>query len=132
MTGMIIILIGVGLTALEVGIFVFSCLCCRDTIKGTFGKKKNGLLDNESQPVSTATRGIPTAQAAYDPYGRSYSPVNQPSYVPSNQPGYVPSNQPSYIPANQPGYMPSNQPSYVPSSQPTNNIPYQTSYASNY
>ena len=79
-TGAIITVVGLILIGLEIGIVVFTCLCCKDTIKGTFGKKDT-LLKKEN---------VPTAQPAYA------QPAYQPSYQP--QPGYQPSYQP------QPGY----------------------------
>ena len=135
MTGTLIILIGIGLTAIEVGLIVFSCLCCRDTVKSTLGhKKKNALLDNENQPVSSEPSYVPTAQAAYDPSQPSYVPATQPSYAPATQPSYVPATQPVYsTPATQPVYSVSAQQTYnTPATQPAYNVPYQFSYTPNY
>ena len=138
MTATIIVLIGIGLLALEVGLFVFSCLCCRDTVKSTLNhKKKNGLLDNEDRPNSSEPSYVPTAQAAYDPSQPSYVPATQPSYVPGTQPVYVSAQQtqntpqPVYIPAQQTQNTP--QQTYnTPAAQPAYNAPYQVSYMPNY
>ena len=152
MTATIIVLIGIGLLALEVGLFVFSCLCCRDTVKSTLNhKKKNGLLDNEDRPNSSEPSYVPTAQAAYDPSQPSYVPATQPSYVPGTlnvyvsahqtqntpQPVYASAQQtqntpqPVYIPAQQTQNTP--QQTYnTPAAQPAYNAPYQVSYMPNY
>ena len=72
-TGAIVTVVGLILIGLEIGAVVLTCLCCRDTIKGTFGKKDT-LLKKEN---------VPTAQPAYA----------QPAYA---QPGYQPGYQPAY------------------------------------
>ena len=87
-TGAIITVVGLILIGLEIGIVVFTCLCCKDTIKGTFGKKDT-LLKKEN---------VPTAQPAYA----------QPAYA---QPAYQPGYQSGYQP--QPGYQPGYQPAYA-------------------
>lgn len=107
--------VGAFLLIIEVGLVVFMCICCRDTITGVFGKKKRGLLQSDENATYNAS--IPTAQPAQP----AYMPAQptQPSYMPAQpaqpaQPSYMPA-QPSYMPA----YMPAQpaqpiQPGYIP------------------
>ena len=87
-TGAIVTIVGLLLIVIEIGTLIALCFCCRDTIKGVFGKKGESLLKKDGQTV-------PIAQPVY----------NQPNY---GQPTYnqVPYGQPVY---NQPNY---GQPNY--------------------
>ena len=110
-TGAIVTLVGLLLTGLEVGLVIFSCICCRDTVTGAFGRKKNGLLDHQAPYAPSQPGYVPTAQPAYVPSQPSYAP-SQPSFIPTAQPTYGTPGQSTYGTPAQPTY---NAPGYTPS-----------------
>ena len=78
--------VGLFLFVVEIGLLVFMCMCCKDSIKSMFGRRDNrGLLAGDAN-------AIPTAQPSYMPA----QPATQPNYMPA-QPNYMPT-QPGYAP----------------------------------
>ena len=90
--------VGLFLFIVEIGLLVFMCMCCKDSIKSMFGRRNNrGLLAGDANAIPTAR---PTVQPTYMPAQPSYMPA-QPSYMPAQpaQPNYMPA-QPNYAPYN--------------------------------
>lgn len=109
-TGAIVTVVGLLLICIEIGGIVAMCLCCKDTIKGTFGKNKKGsLINNQDIPYAQ-----PTQPAYAQPAQPAYAQPVQPGYA---QPGYAQPVQPA-----QPNYGIPNygQPNY---GQPNYGIP---------
>ena len=87
--------VGLFLFAVEIGLLVFMCMCCKETISSLFGKKKKSLLKADGNVIPIAQ---PTYMATAQPVQPNYMPV-QPNYMPA-QPNYMPPYTPQqYMPS---------------------------------
>ena len=130
--GYILSTIGVIFFVVEIGVFVYMCIFCKEMISSLSGKKKKKSLpktDNNTIPAQPVQPNYMPTQPT-QPVQPNYMPTQptqpvQPNYMPTQptqpgQPNYMPTTQPgqpNYMPTTQPGqpnYMPTTQPGYAP------------------